>query len=82
MANSHNDGGMAFPVPNDADVNGNPGMTLRDWFAGTVAATYAGKTDYVNQSGMARLWTPSQVAKTAYAIADAMIAERDRNQEG
>jgi hypothetical protein len=27
------DGGPAFPVPNDANVNGQEGMTLRDYFA-------------------------------------------------
>lgn len=32
------DGGPAFPVPNDANVNGQEGMTLRDYFAAHVQA--------------------------------------------
>jgi hypothetical protein len=30
---SNTNGGAAFPVPNDANVNGQEGMTLRDYFA-------------------------------------------------
>jgi hypothetical protein len=31
------DGGFAFPVCNEANVNGDAGMTLRDYFAGQAA---------------------------------------------
>lgn len=33
-------GDPAFPVPNDANVNGPSGMSLLDWFAGQALASY------------------------------------------
>lgn len=36
--NSQDDGGPAFPVPNDANVNDQEGMTLRDYFAAKAMA--------------------------------------------
>jgi hypothetical protein len=60
----------AFPVA-CKDLVGNtvfqPGMTLRDWFAGQALAN----THYVNDSD-----DNERVAAFAYQIADAMIAER------
>lgn len=63
----------AFPqVIPDSFTLANPGMTLRDWFAGqalagllSAAATYGGKTD--NRAAL---------AADAYATADAILAER------
>lgn len=56
----------AFPVACDGAVD--PGMTLRDYFAGQVLACAAalpfGDGDYMHR------------AKVAYAQADAMLAER------
>ena len=48
------------------------GMTLRDWFAGqsiNVASDYANKVN------------PKLLAKFAYEIADAMLAQRMINEE-
>ncbi|MFO0806062.1 MAG: hypothetical protein U0791_23400 [Gemmataceae bacterium] len=71
-----NDGGQAFPRaagPEGASFcNGEEGMTLRDWFAGQVIA------------GLVTLNLPPgenspslpQFAMFAYAVADAMLAER------
>lgn len=64
-------GGWAFPVPNDANCNGEEGMTLRDYFAskamqGIMAADWELNTG--NRIG--------EVANHAYALADAMLVER------
>jgi hypothetical protein len=58
-----NDGGQAFPRS-----SGLPGMSLRDWFAGQALTGFAANT--VDDKYTA------QLAKSAYAIADAMLAER------
>lgn len=58
-------GGPAFPrgnTPSEAD-----GMTLRDWFAGMALKV---ANDYLSYS------EPSDLAKQAYAIADAMLEEK------
>jgi hypothetical protein len=71
-------GGPAFPMP-DATwgdfVTGSPvcGMTLRDWFAGQALPIYLAAAD--------KHHTAQEVACGAYRMADAMIAERQRNIE-
>ncbi len=65
------DGGQAFPLDvHDTEGPGfyNTGMSLRDWFAGMALQ---GMASYTNRQA-------TGVAATAYAIADAMIAERDK----
>jgi hypothetical protein len=57
-----------FPVRND-NPNCYDGMTLRDWFAGQVA-------DGGNWNEIVR---PDLYAKSAYALADAMLAEREKS---
>ena len=72
------DGGPAFPVQNAAAWQGH-GMTLRDYFAAkAMQGVCAGNPEYmpvcVDQSD-----DPSDVvliARTAYAMADAMLAAR------
>ena len=69
------DGGSAFPVRdswwdgNETKFIGQPGMTLRDYFAGLALA--AGLYD-VNDGEIQRR------AKDCYAIADAMLKARER----
>jgi hypothetical protein len=65
------DGGAAFPTPSNFTIQDGVtpaarGMTLRDYFAGQVLA---------NSSTVAH---PKDVAETAYAIADAMLKEREK----
>lgn len=71
-----NDGGPAFPrVPwdvNDYTGDGSPGMTLRDYFAGQALASM--DTDGYTLTGIHRL------ARRAYDIADAMLAEREKER--
>ena len=62
------DGGPAFPMNNGPNCFANPGMSLRDWFAGqAIAGISTGEpiNDY------------AQAAKQCYATADAMLAERE-----
>jgi hypothetical protein len=62
-------GGPAFPQPDTYLANGqveygSPGMSLRDWFAGQTLS------DCLFNA------TPADIARNAYAIADAMIKYR------
>ena len=70
-----NDGGPAFPPPLVFDQHGKNitwnyrGMSLRDWFAGQAMAGTVGNPDCDPY--------PHEIAKTAYAIADAMLKARE-----
>lgn len=77
-----NDGGPAFPL---AVQTGNPhcevfwryGMSLRDWFAGqALAGICSGFDDLGNAT-----WTWDAAAVSAYSMADAMLAEREKGQK-
>lgn len=71
-----NDGGPAFPRPASTDEHNTPcnvyqdqcGMSLRDWFAAKALQNLPAVYD----KGM----KPEQLARDAYAIADAMLDER------
>lgn len=68
-----NDGGSAFPVPNDANINDQEGMTLRDYFAAK-----AMQVDY----RLAKQFTDPEwrygIALDAYKMADAMLKARSK----
>ena len=77
-------GGPAFPIP-----NGRPelyGMSLRDWFAGQVAAAELASAganvdaaSALKEAAIKAGQTIEQrIAFHAYAIADAMLKERER----
>jgi hypothetical protein len=61
----------AFPNHPSIQIDGGPnvwiGMTLRDWFAGQALA-------------MSTPDSPKSLAVWVYAVADAVLAERERNQ--
>jgi hypothetical protein len=68
----------AFPLfrtfpgdDNDMVTLVQPGMTLRDWFAGQALATLISLHE--NRDGG---WCESEVATSAYDMADAMLAAR------
>ncbi len=74
-ANKKDTGGSAYPynsaIPNihgSYDYTNIPGMTLRDYFATNAMQVTATALGYKNPD----------VAKEAYAIADKMIAERNK----
>lgn len=63
------DGGAAFPCIWEGTTRGDAsGMTMRDYFA---AAAMTGIISHPTNQGVASFF-----AKNAYAIADAMLAER------
>ncbi len=71
-----NDGGSAFPVPDEGQGWGSAGMTLRDYFAAQIAA---GMAAYSGTSGMG--YGPGDIAGRSYQVADAMLQAR-REQHG
>lgn len=72
MSEKHTDGGPAFGSGNPTH-GGFPGMSLRDWFAGqALAGLYASGPHDCDQHGMAH---------DAYLAADAMLAERERDEK-
>lgn len=68
----------AFPVPEPCGYyttgERKSGMTLRDWFAG-MAIQAIGYHKW-------REWPECDVAKLCYTLADAMMAEREKQQCG
>ncbi len=72
MSTPQNDGGPAFP--NRAYWE--KGMTLRDWYAGQALSGFAARTCMSCSDTL-------ECAKEGwfYAIADAMIAKRNKKQE-
>ncbi len=77
------DGGPAFPREEYQfdSRRGQPGMSLRDWYAGRVLVALVG-SDAVglaeavcNGKGALAI---NNTAKLSYALADAMLRERDR----
>jgi hypothetical protein len=77
---SHPENPSAFPeVPGDFNgYEGRAGMTLRDWFAGqaigAVVRQCAGDAAFGYPEGITSM--EQLFASKAYAVADAMLAER------
>jgi hypothetical protein len=63
-------GGAAFPLPHGAEtIAGAEGMTLRDYFAAKIMQAFmTTQAKYLS--------TDLEVAKCAYAMADAMLEAR------
>lgn len=86
MSDQIDDGGFAFPVLPPICGDGHPpagypypqpGMSLRDWFAGMamqgiLSAADSDEFEYYDPAMEHAKWVPV----TAYSIADAMIAAR------
>jgi len=79
------DGGWAFPVPNDANVNDEEGMTLRDYFAAKFAhaelmtccvpgAACDALLEAIEKTGES---PEDHMARCAYDLADAMLRARE-----
>jgi hypothetical protein len=69
---SKDTGGQAFPnITPDMNIQGGPGMTMRDYFAAVALPEclkwFGVKDEFSNHA---------TAASTAYQIADAMLAER------
>ena len=70
--NWNDQGGAAFPIPHSNDprsYESEPGMSLRDWFAGQALA---GKMSIDSIEYL----TPQDIADRCYRQADAMLAAR------
>lgn len=75
-------GGPAFPISTSTALI-TPGMSLRDWFAGMALGNSLEETERVGEPpsphGLARLeMDAASLAIRAYAVADAMLKERQR----
>jgi len=74
MTNHVKDGGPAFPVFDELHGEIVGGMSLRDWFAGQIAAAMIPTI----KGGHERHEAWSVIAEWSYELADAMLAERER----
>ncbi len=66
-----NDGGAAFPAGDARGYQPSFGMTLRDYFAGQAAAGMA-----ASSGAMGIPFSPEDIARRSYEVADAMLATR------
>ena len=77
-----NDGGPAYPVCGDHGIQSWDGKSLRDWFAGQeLVALGMGSPELAARCATSESFTNGMVKSIAtlcYAMADAMIAERDK----
>ena len=79
MVLPHIYGGPAFPQTNDSWFEG---MTLRDWFAGMIIGGVIDVFDLIAVgSDAAKAKKSIEMAQAAYALASAMLAERDKEEE-
>lgn len=74
------DGGPAFPrMPNPLNIEGERGMSLRDYFAGqALMGLLSGNDDYTNVP--VGEGVHNHVAKNCYAFADAMLKAREEGR--
>lgn len=70
-------GGPAFP--SSAGETAYPGMKLRDWFAGKALAVCLSDAGTDAIATALRTDFPEVIARASYALADAMLKERDRS---
>lgn len=73
MSTSINDGGPAFPRTGaESHTSPQPGMSLRDWFAGQASVgLLASPSTKITASSQ-------ELAEACYEFADAMLAARER----
>lgn len=78
------DGGLAFPVQEDSKLHASYGMSLRQWYAGMAmqsifggigAQIVANRDQRYDETNWAEI-----VAKNSLDMADAMIAELEKDQ--
>lgn len=74
-----NDGGQAFPssfVGPYGTESSKGGMTLRDWFAGQALIGLVSDADNLRKLSVNGKEVAAITARSAYFMADAMLAER------
>ena len=72
MSAAKHDGGSAFLVPDKGQGWGSAGMSLRDWFAGQIAAGMAAHSCTAGIS-----YGPGEIAGRSYEVADALLKARE-----
>jgi hypothetical protein len=82
----HNDGGPAFPVPENVawDEHHNTavaGMSLRDWFAGQAMKSLILDAWYQDQPSEPMGKCSPPIARDAYTMADAMLRAREETND-
>lgn len=83
---SRDDGGPAFPQVFQRNANGDvvqesePGMSLRDYFAGQALMGELASQNSGDSIGVWTLDMTPKLAKICYATADAMLAARKGEQ--
>lgn len=73
-----NDGGPAFPTPENKFGEYTPGLSLRDWFAGQALAGWLATYGPHDSHPADREGSPELLAKDAYTLADAMLEARKK----
>jgi hypothetical protein len=71
-----NDGNTAFPTR--GPHRDSEGMTLRDYFAASALQGFMSNSDIPDM--LKKGFKPDGAAEACYMIADAMIAEREKNR--
>lgn len=80
------DGGQAFPHfyvwdrERREQISVDNGMTLRDWFAGRALAGMLSDPTVGNPDDREDSVVDAELASCAYAMADAMLAERSKDK--
>ena len=74
------DGGPAFPVPVSEEMLpiAIGGMSLRDWFAGMALQGLCVTNEHTSEPGT---WNADYLAHAAFRFADAMIAQREKEEK-
>lgn len=72
---ARNDGGPAFPQPY-SPIGTTGGMSLRDWFAGRAMDAALHGASAPSEDALGPLF--NEIARLAYKMADAMLAEREK----
>ena len=73
-------GGAAFPYALLPDIEWVPGLTIRDWFAGQALGGVIVADELARQDLKAEGLTFRDWANASYRAADAMLAERARDE--
>lgn len=79
MTHTADNGGPAFPTPQDEFGKNSPSMSLRDYFAGQALMSLPHLC--AHDTLMDGITFEQHVAKNAYALADAMLAARKGGAE-
>lgn len=77
------EGGPAFPAEggSDSGLYAHPGLSARDYFAAKAAAAIAPEYGGINPGSDMSRSAAEKIAQRSYEIADALLAERAKEQK-